>query len=55
MVKKILPDGSRTIYIGGIYEVKKNASGTVTGTTTYYPAAGAMRVNGTVYYVLGEP
>lgn len=55
MVKKVAPDGSRTIYIGGIYEVKKNASGTVTGTTTYYPAAGAMRVGGTVYYILGEP
>jgi RHS repeat-associated protein len=54
MVKKILPDGSRTIYIGGVYEVKKNASGTVTGTTTYYPAAGAMRMSGSVYYILGD-
>jgi RHS repeat-associated protein len=54
MVKKVLPDGSRTIYIGGIYEVKKNASGTVTGTTTYYPAAGAMRMSGSVYYILGD-
>ena len=54
MVKKVMPDGSRTIYIGSVYEVQKNAGGTVTGTTTYYPAAGAMRVNGVLYYVLGD-
>jgi hypothetical protein len=58
MVKKINPDGSRTIYVAGSYEVRKNSSGAVTGTTTYYPAAGAMRVvtetNVTVYYTLGD-
>ena len=26
----------------------------MTGTTTYYPAAGAMRVDGAVYYILGD-
>ena len=50
LVKKINPDGSRTLYVGGIYEVNKNSVGTVTGTKTYYPAAGAMRVNSTLYY-----
>jgi hypothetical protein len=58
MAKKINPDGSRTIYIAGNYEVRKNSSGTVTGSTTYYPAVGAMReVTGTdvaVYYTLGD-
>lgn len=66
LVKKIKPDGSRTLYpstapqkaaapltivpeakrsgrpgVGRIYEVDKNASGSVTGTKTYCPAAGA--------------
>jgi RHS repeat-associated protein len=54
LVMKIKPDGSKTIYVGGVYEVNKNASGSVTGTTTYYPAGGAMRVNGTLYYVLKD-
>ena len=39
--KKINPDNSKTLYVGGIYEVDKNSGGTVTGTKTYYPAAGA--------------
>ena len=54
LVKKINPDGNTTIYIGMVYEVDKDAEGTVTGTTTYYPAAGAMRADGTLYYVLGD-
>ena len=55
MVKKIMPDGSKTNYYnGGVYEVRKNSSGAVTGSTTYYPAAGAMRVDGTLYYTLGD-
>jgi YD repeat-containing protein len=56
LVKKIKPDGSKTIYpsttprkaaaplragVGGIYEVDKTSGGSVTGTKTYYPAAGA--------------
>ncbi|HLO32463.1 MAG TPA: RHS repeat-associated core domain-containing protein [Anaerolineales bacterium] len=54
LVKKIKPDGSKTLYVGGLYEVNKNSGGTVTGTVTYYPAAGAMRVGSTLYYVLKD-
>ena len=62
LVKKTKPDGSRTIYpstglragVGGLYEVDKNSGGAVTKTTVYYPAAGALRVNGTLYYVLND-
>jgi RHS repeat-associated protein/uncharacterized repeat protein (TIGR01451 family) len=54
LVKKIKPDGSKTLYVGGIYEVNKNSAGTVTGTVTYYPAAGAMRIGSTLYYVLKD-
>jgi YD repeat-containing protein len=36
LVKKIKTDGSKTLYVGGIYEVDKNSGGTVTGTKTYY-------------------
>jgi RHS repeat-associated protein len=53
-VKKIKTDGSKTIYVGGIYEVDKTSGGSVTGTKTYYPAAGAMRVGSTLYYVLKD-
>jgi RHS repeat-associated protein len=34
--------------------VDKNSDGTVTGTKTYYPVAGAMRVGSTLYYVLKD-
>src|SRR5574341_2460450 len=59
LVKKINQGGSRTVYIGGIYEVDKNSGGTVTRTVTYYPAGGAMRINivgssNTVYYILKD-
>ena len=54
MVKKIKPDGSKTLYVAGIYEVDKNSGGTVTQTRTYYPAAGAMRIGGTLYYMLKD-
>ncbi len=54
LVKKIKTDGSKTLYVGGVYEVNKNSGGTVTGTVTYYPAAGAMRVNSTLYFVLKD-
>jgi len=43
-VKKINPGGSKTLYVGGIYEVDKSSAGTVTGTKTYYPAAGRIPV-----------
>ncbi len=54
LVKKIKPDGSRTIYVGNVYEVDKNSGGAVTRTVTYYPAGGAMRIDGNVYYVLKD-
>ena len=59
LVKKINPDGSKTIYVGGVYEENKASGGTVTGTKTYYPAAGAMRVtppiNGKdLFYILKD-
>jgi RHS repeat-associated protein len=54
LVKQIKPDNSKTLYVGGIYEVNKNAGGSVTGTKTYYPAAGAMRDGSTLYYVLKD-
>jgi YD repeat-containing protein len=44
LVMKIKPDGSKTLYIGGIYEVDKTSGGAVTRTVTYYPAAGKMRI-----------
>jgi uncharacterized protein RhaS with RHS repeats len=58
LVKKTNPNGTRTIYVGGIYEVNKSASGTVTSTKTYYPAGNAMRVTvgatSSVYYILKD-
>ncbi len=54
LVTKVNHDGSKTIYVGGIYEEDKTSGGTVTGTKTYYPAAGAMRVGSTLYYVLKD-
>jgi RHS repeat-associated protein len=54
LVKKIKPDGSKTIYVGGVYEVDKTSGGSVTRTVTYYPVAGAMRINSTLYYVLKD-
>src|SRR5260221_9897237 len=54
LVKKVKPDGSKTLYINGIYEVDKRSGGTVTQTRTFYPAGGAMRVDGTRYYILKD-
>ena len=59
LVKKIKPDGSKTLYVGGIHEVDKYSGGTVTRTVTYYPAGGAMRINvvggsNTSYWVLKD-
>ena len=39
LVKKIKPDGSKTLYVGGVYEVDKTSSDSVTRTVTYYPVA----------------
>jgi RHS repeat-associated protein len=49
-----LSNKNYTIYIGGVYEVNKDSGGTVLGSTSYYPVAGAMRVNGTLYYTLRD-
>ena len=54
LVKKVKPDNSKTIYVGGIYEVDKTSGGSVTRTVTYYPIAGAMRINSTLYYTLKD-
>ncbi len=57
LVKKLKPDGSVVAYIGGVYEVELNGT-TVTKTTLYYPAAGAVRVidggGNSLYYVLRD-
>lgn len=48
LVKKINPNNSKTLYMGGIYsipfgdEVDKASGGSVTRTVTYYPVGGAM-------------
>ena len=34
-VKKIKPDGSKTIYVGGVYEVDKTSGGATTRTVTH--------------------
>jgi YD repeat-containing protein len=54
LIKKIKPDGSKTLYVGGVYEVDKTSGGSVTRTVTYYPAAGAMRIDSSLYYVLKD-
>jgi YD repeat-containing protein len=54
LVKKVKPDGSKTLYAGGIYEVDKTSGGSVTRTVTYYPVSGAMRINSTLYYTLKD-
>ena len=54
LVKKIKPDGSKTIYVGGVYEVDKTSGGSTTRTVTYYPVAGAMRIDSTLYYILKD-
>jgi RHS repeat-associated protein len=51
-VKQINPDASKTIYIDGVYEEDWSPGGAVTHTRVYYPAGGAMRIDGTLYYVL---
>jgi len=39
LVKKVNPDNSKTIYVGGVYEVDKTSGGAVTRTVTYPSAA----------------
>lgn len=63
LVEKIKPGGSKTIYVGGVYEVDKSSGGSVTRTVTYYPVGGAtlapgasagVRINSTLYFVLKD-
>ena len=54
LAKKVLPDGGRVLYESGVYEVEKHSGGTVIHTTVYYPVGGVLRVDGTLYYVLGD-
>jgi len=54
LVKKIKPDSSKTLYVGGIYEVDKNSGGTVTGTKTYYAAGGARGSLGHACFFIQE-
>ncbi|MEK7328428.1 MAG: hypothetical protein AAB217_24550, partial [Chloroflexota bacterium] len=58
LVKKINPNGTYTVYIGGLYEVDYSAGNAVTKKTSYYPG-GAMRVDvvggaNTLYYLLKD-
>jgi RHS repeat-associated protein len=58
LVKKINPNGTYTVYIGGLYEVEYGAGGAATKKTSYYPG-GAMRVDivggsNTLYYMLKD-
>lgn len=36
LVKKVKLDGSKTIYIGEVYEIDKTSGGAVTETTVYF-------------------
>ncbi len=59
LVKKLKPDGTTTIYVGGIYEGELNAGGQITKKTSYYPAGGALRVevvgvSNALYYMLRD-
>ncbi len=54
LVRKTNPDNTYVLYVGGIYESYRNADGTTSTTKTFYPAGGAMRVDGTRYYILKD-
>src|SRR5687768_13056490 len=54
LVKKIKPDGNKTLYVGGIYEIDKTSGGSITHMVTYYPFAGAMSIDSTLYYMLKD-
>jgi len=43
LVKKIKPDNSKTIYVGGVYEVDKTSAGTVTRTEHGFRLLGGTR------------
>lgn len=54
LVKKVKPDGTSTLYLGG-YDVELGAGGAVTQKTSYYPAGGAMRVDIVERHEYGVP
>ncbi len=54
LVRKTNPDNTYVLYVKGIYESYRNANGTTSSTKTFYPAGGAMRVDGTRYYILKD-
>jgi RHS repeat-associated protein len=54
LVKKSKPGGNYVLYIGGVMEVEKDSNHSVLHTTVYYPAGGAVRVDNTLSYVLGD-
>ena len=58
LLGKVKPDGSGTLYLGGLYEVDLTSVGVTTKKTSYYPG-GAMRVDivggpNTLYYSLRD-
>jgi YD repeat-containing protein len=50
-VKRLDPDGSYTVYFFGMDEIR---FGSNAGETIYYPAGGAMRVSGTLKFILSD-
>ncbi len=54
MVKQINPDGSKIIFVSGAYQEVKDSNDVVTETRIYYPAGGAMRINGVLSYRLTD-
>lgn len=57
LVKKIRPDNTSVVYIGGIYEVELSAGGAVTKKTSYYGVALRVEVVGvsnTLHFVLRD-
>jgi RHS repeat-associated protein len=54
MVKKTKPGGNYVLYIGAVMELEKDSNHSVLHITVYYPAGGAVRVDNTLSYVLGD-
>ncbi|MBI3244234.1 MAG: RHS repeat-associated core domain-containing protein [Chloroflexi bacterium] len=58
LIKKVNPNGTYTVYVGGLYEVEYSAANVATKKTSYYPA-GAYRLeivgtSNNVYYMVGD-
>jgi RHS repeat-associated protein len=54
MVKQVNADGSKTLFVSGSYQEVRTSANVLTEWRVYYPAGGAMRVNGTLYYALTD-